>query len=141
MIRLDRSRLETATFADWFEIQTRFDDLDTQGHINNAVIVGFFQEARGRFRDRLITRLVGPGRHIVIGSMLIDYAGEMTYPEPVEIGSGVLEIGRSSLVMAQVARQNGRIVAFVETKLVYVVDKAASPLPDDVRAQLEDCRL
>jgi acyl-CoA thioester hydrolase len=141
MMRLDRRRLENAAFREWIEIQTRFDDLDFQGHVNNVAIVAFLQEARAKFRNRGFTEMVGEGRHLVVGSLFVDYAAEMTYPEPVEIGTGVIEIGNSSVLLGQVARQKGRIVAFAEATLIYVENKVPTRFPERTRAFLEQTRI
>ena len=49
MNRIDRKRFDAASFPVRFEITTRFDDLDMQGHVNNAAAVVILQEARANF--------------------------------------------------------------------------------------------
>lgn len=135
MIRLDRRRLDAATFPDRLEVATRIDDLDTQGHVNNVAVAVILQEARGRFDKRLLgTHL--DGRGLVVGSLLIDYAGEMYFPEPIEVSVGVLEIGRSSFLLGQVARQNGRTTAYAEAALVLTEAGQAAPLTAAMRSAL-----
>ena len=138
MLRLDRSRLDGATFADTLEIATRIDDMDVQGHINNAAISVILQEARGRFNKGRVASLLGGGLGLVVGSLFIEYAGQMYYPDPVTVSVGVLEIGRSSYVLGQIARQRGRITAFAETAMIATRDGRATSIPDEVRAALED---
>ena len=137
MLRLDRQRLQNAKFADRIEIPIRFDDLDVQGHVNNAAVAVLFQEARGKFNgDHVASSLADFG--LVVGSLFIDYAGPMHYPDPVEIETGVLEIGRKAYVLGQVARQGGRIAAFAEVTLVVTKDGRAAPIPDIIRSALEE---
>ena len=113
MLRLDRQRLAEADMPFRTEMQTRFDDVDQQGHINNAAVAVLLQ----------------------------DYAGELLFPDPVEIGIGVLEIGRSSFVLGNVARQRGRIATFAEVALIFTDRTGPVPLPDDARAELERGRI
>lgn len=138
MVRLDRQRLQNATFAEKVEIATRFDDLDVQGHVNNVAVAVLFQEARGRFNSGHLSSFLGQGRGLVVGSLHIDYAGPMHYPDPVDIETGVLEVGRTSYLLGQVARQGGRIAAYAEVILVMTEDGRATPIPEAARAVLEE---
>ena len=141
MVRLDRQRLQDATFPEKVEIPTRFDDLDVQGHVNNVAVAVLFQEARGRFNKGHVAEWLKDGRGLVVGSLFIDYAGSMFYPDPVEIETGVLEISGKSYLLGQVARQNGRIAAFAEVTLVVTENGRAAPLPDELRAALQAAML
>jgi len=138
MVRLDRQRLQNATFPERIEIATRFDDLDVQGHVNNAAVAVLLQEARGRFNRGHLASFLGEGRGLVVGSLLIDFAGPIHYPEPVEIVTGVLEIGNKSYVLGQIARQDGRIAAFGEVTLVATENGRAAPITTEMRSVLED---
>lgn len=138
MVRLDRQRLQNAVFAEKVEIATRFDDLDVQGHVNNVAVAVLFQEARGKFNKGHVAACLGNGRGLVVGSLHIDYAGTMHYPDPVEIETGVLEIGRTSYTLGQVARQRGRIAAFAEVILVVTENGRAASMPDEIRTVLEE---
>ena len=141
MVRLDRQRLQDATFPDKVEIPTRFDDLDIQGHVNNAAVAVFFQEARGRFNQRHVAAWLKNGRGLVVGSLFIDFAASMFYPDPVEIETGVLEISNKSYVLGQVARQQGRIAAFAEVTMVVTENGRAAAMPDELRTVLEEAKL
>ena len=138
MVRLDRQRLQNATFPEKVEIPTRFDDLDVQGHVNNVAVAVLFQEARGRFNKGHVAGWLKDGLGLVVGSLFIDYAGSMFYPDPVEIETGVLEISTKSYALGQVARQNGRIAAFAEVTLVVTENGRAAVMPDELRVALEE---
>jgi acyl-CoA thioester hydrolase len=137
MLRLDRTRLNTAIYPDRVEIPTRIDDLDVQGHVNNVAVAVILQEARGRFNKGHVAGALGGGLGLVVASQFIEYAGQMYYPDPVEVSVGVLEIGRTSYLLGQIARQNGRIAAYAETTLITIRGDAATPFPDTLRAALE----
>jgi acyl-CoA thioester hydrolase len=137
MVRLDRQRLQNAALSDRIEIATRFDDLDLQGHVNNVAVAVLLQEARGTFNKRRVAQFLGEGRALVVGSLSIEYAGTMHYPEPVEIETGVLEIGRSSYVLGQIVHQNGRATAFAEVAMVMTQEGRATAIPAEMRSGLE----
>jgi acyl-CoA thioester hydrolase len=137
MVRLDRQRLLNATFPEKVEIPVRFDDIDVQGHVNNVAVAVLFQEARGRFNQAHVAAWLKNGRGLVVGSLFIDFAGSMFYPDPVEIQTGVLEIGAKSYVLGQAARQQGRIAAFAEATMVVTENGRAAAMPDELRLALE----
>lgn len=137
MLRLDRSRLEGARFAEVIAVPTRMDDLDVQGHVNNVALAVILQEGRADFNRKRMGEHFAAGGGLVVGSLFIDYAGQMFHPDPIEVSTGVLEIGRSSFVLGQVARQNGRITAYAEAALVATSGAGTMPLSVSARASLE----
>ena len=141
MVRLDRQRLLDGKFAERIEIPIRVDDLDVQGHVNNVAVAVLFQEARGRFNSGHLSAFLGQGIGLVVGSLFIDFAGQMHYPDPVEIQTGVIEIGTKSYVLGQVARQGGQVTAFAEVTMVVTENGRAAAIPDKVRQTLEESRI
>jgi acyl-CoA thioester hydrolase len=139
MARIDRARLTEGVFPYRLEVPTRFSDLDMQGHINNVAVAGIVQEARARFaQDMGLGALVRErGCALMVASLLIEYAGEMRHPPPVEVSVGLLEIGRTSYRVAQVVRQEGRIGAFAEMVQVASKNGASAPFDDAWREKLE----
>ena len=137
MARIDRARLNTARFPVTLVIPTRFDDLDMQGHVNNAAAVVILQEARAQFNIASgLPHLRGELRTMVAG-LTVEYAGEMQYPEPVEISTGVIAIGRTSFRLAQVARQGGRACLYAEATMVLGDADGPAPMSDALRAAFE----
>lgn len=137
MLRIDRSRLTNATFPARVEIATRFDDLDMQGHVNNVAFAALFQEASIAFNKAHIRPHVEPDAAILVGGLFIDYVGQMYYPAPAEIDTGVLEIGRSSYVFGHRMRQGERITALCEVNFILGNTNGSIPLPDGARRSLE----
>lgn len=141
MARIDRSRLEGAQFPMVEKIATRFDDLDVQGHVNNAAAVVILQEGRVLFnRAAGLPWAMGNLRAMVVG-LTVEYAAEMTHPEPVELGVGILDLGRSSFTMGQVIRQGGRTAIYAEVAMVMANEAGAAPIPDTLRAAFEQLRI
>lgn len=141
MARLDRVRLQSGAYVHHCEIATRASDLDVQHHINNVAVADIIQEGRARFfHASTLTELLR-GRAVVVASILIDYANELRHPAPVHMQVGVMEIGRTSFVLAQIASQGGMIGAFAETVVALRENGAAAPLGEDFRAILENYRI
>ena len=141
MLRLDRQRLAEAAMPYRTGLQSRFDDVDMQGHLNNAAIAVLLQEARIRYAHDRFGAALAERYSIVVGSIFIDYAGELLFPGTIEIGVGVLEIGRSSFVLGNVACQNGSIATFAEVALILTDRARPVTIPDDIRARMERDRI
>lgn len=134
MTRIDRQYFDAARFPVRFEVPTRFDDVDMQGHVNNAAAVVFLQEARAHFNVTAgVANLRGSLRPMV-AALTVEYASEMHHPGIVTIDSGVLEIGRSSVTFGQVARLGGRARLYARAVMVFADTDGAAPIPDDMRA-------
>jgi acyl-CoA thioester hydrolase len=135
--RIDRQRLDGAAFPVTATIQTRFDDIDSQGHVNNAAAAVILQEARVELNRA--ARLVDTrdGLRVVVAALSIEYAGEMHHPEPIEVGVGVLAIGRSSVTIGQLARQGGRPTLYAETVLVMTDADGPAAMPQALRDAYE----
>ena len=137
MARIDRSRLDGATLPISITVATRFTDMDVLGHVNNAAAAVLLQEARAGLNRAAGYSDVRDGLRPVVASLTIEYAGEMHHPAPVVIETGVLSVGRTSLVVGQVGRQDGRITLYAETVLVMTDGKRPTPIPDALRAAYE----
>ncbi len=109
----------------------RYSDLDRQGHVNNAVFATFSEAGRVAFMYDPARPLASEGRSFVIARLLIDFRAELFWPGTVEIGTGVVRVGRSSFTLAQGMFNEGRLVATTEATIV-MVDKEtrrSTPLP------------
>lgn len=141
MARIDRALLDNATYPVITQVATRFDDLDILGHVNNVATAVLFEEGRVRFnRDAGLQALRGGLRVMVVG-LQIEFAAEIHHPDPVEVRTGTLAIGRTSFTIGQVARQNGRSVAYAHATLVFADADGPAPVPPAIRESYERRRL
>jgi acyl-CoA thioester hydrolase len=139
-MRIDRSRLDHGSFPFTFDIATRYADLDKLGHVNNVAVAAIFQEGRNRFI--YASELMAAARcDLVVASLNIEFANDLMHPDPVEVAVGVLEIGRSSFRLGQVARQGGRIGAYAEVVQVARGPQGSLPLPESWRVKLEALKI
>ena len=121
----------------------RFGDLDPQGHVNNTVFATFFETGRVMFLREPGNLLNPPGTTSVLARLDINFLKEMHWPGTVEIGTGVVEIGRSSYSFLQAIFHDGECAATATATMVMIdaVTRKARPLPPDVVARLERLRL
>jgi acyl-CoA thioester hydrolase len=137
MTRLDRARLDTAEYPVRFSVQTRFDDLDILGHVNNVSVVVFLQEARVDFNVQASLRSDTGGLRMMAVGLVVEFAGEMHYPAPIEVFTGVVAIGRTSFTLGQVVRQEGLTTAYGEATLVFTDAAGPAHIPQNLRVRLE----
>jgi acyl-CoA thioesterase FadM len=139
-MRIDRARLHRGAFPYACGIATRFSDLDVLRHVNNVAASEILQEGRNRFIRHCDLFALAQAQ-LVVASTLIEYASDLQHPEPVEVCVGVLEIGRSSLRLAQIARQNDRIGVYAEVVQVTRNPQGACAMPEAWRERLESMRI
>src|ERR1044072_5726591 len=115
----------------------RFGDLDARGHVNNAVFATFFETGRVAFLREPGNALSPPGTTSVLARLDISFLKELHWPGEVEIGTGIAEIGRSSIPRAAASP------APAPARLVMTEGdpRRSRPLPDEALARLEMMKL
>ncbi len=116
----------------------RYSDTDRQGHVNNAVFSTFLETGRVEIIYNAHWPIILEGLSFVIVSLRLDFFQEMTWPGQVDIGTGVLKMGTSSITLFQRLFQQGNCVAQAETVIVQVdnASKRSAPLSDAARQAL-----
>jgi acyl-CoA thioester hydrolase len=130
--------LENFPFKSYDKI--RYADTDRQGHVNNAVFSTFFETGRAELLYNNGGILVPEGASYVIAALNMNYIKEIHWPGRVNIGTGIIKIGNSSIKIFQQLFQNGTIVADSETVIVQMDDAAgkSKPLSKAAREILSD---
>lgn len=134
-------RLDPATYPHTQAIQTRFQDLDTQGHINNVAFAALFETGRTRFNTEagLWRRPEAPDaerRRGVVAMQEIHYLAEGSYPEDVTVASGIGPVGNRSWSILAAMFQGGRAIATCDAVLVLHPGPNGEGLPDAMREAL-----
>ena len=75
-------------------IQTRWKDMDSFGHINNAVYLTYIEDARTTLFKRW--NLNSQNKSVIVASLKIDYFTQIKHPSKLIIGSKISRIGNSS---------------------------------------------
>ena len=134
-------RLTRADLRHFTTIQTRWQDNDVFGHVNNVVYYAWFDTAvNGWLIDR---GLLDPAASSIIGLVVetgCSYAESIAFPEPVSIGIAVDRLGSSSVrYRIGVFREHGDL-AIAQGHFTHVyVDRASQrpvPIPDAIRAAM-----
>ena len=112
----------------------RYRDTDQQGHVNNAVYSTFFESGR----TELIygpNPLHDPDGGFVIAHISVDYIEEIKWPGQVEIKTGVLKVGNTSVTMVQGVFFKDRLKAYSESVIVHVDKKTKKSRPLNLQAR------
>lgn len=141
----DRRSPQLGDFPFSVELATRFDDLDTQGHVNNVAIANLYQESRVQFHRETFRPLRqsrdldrDPELATVLADVHIAYRLETHYPYPVTLGCGVSRLGNSSYTISTAMFQKDACVGTCEAVLVFVKQGRPHPIPDKIRTILSD---
>ncbi|MEO5586272.1 MAG: thioesterase family protein [Novosphingobium sp.] len=137
MAKPDPILLAPARYPFVCEIPTRFADLDTNMHLNNAALASILEDARVRFHAASDYHIGREGWTAMVANLTIDYLGQGFYPAPVSVHIGATSVGRTSYSLAQLVRQGDAIVALARSVMVCVKDDRPFPLPDAFRESVK----
>lgn len=121
-------------------VEVRFRDLDTLGHVNNAVYLTYLESARIAWWLHVTSRQELSGLNMILARVELDFRAPVEFGARLEVGVRCASVRRSSFVVeSKIAeRASGRVVAEARKVLVYY-DYAASrsaPLPEELRQKL-----
>jgi acyl-CoA thioester hydrolase len=107
-------------------IQTRFADLDPQGHVNNVAYVVFMETARVRFMHEYGGSLRG---HVLVARTEVDHRHEIPSSTwEIDVTVQVQSIGRTSVVVSHELFDGDKLVGQGRVVLV-AVDENHRPRP------------
>ena len=137
MAKPEAWRLDLASYPEVITTQTRFQDLDPNGHLNNVAFAALFENARVRSMLRpMQAEQRQSGDRTLVVSITINYLAEGSFPDDVTLATGIGHIGRSSWVIVQAMFQNGRCIATADSVIAMRNGEGAVPLPDALRTWL-----
>jgi acyl-CoA thioester hydrolase len=132
-------RLDLAAYPIILESDTRFQDMDINGHLNNVAFASLFENARVQLHRKARPWSDRPkNERTMVASVTINYLREGNFPAPVTIGSGIGHIGNSSWVVVQAMMQNGVCIATCDSVIVCRTDNRAKPLRAELVIELEE---
>jgi acyl-CoA thioester hydrolase len=90
-------------YPHWKQIPIRFRDLDPLNHVNNAIFSTYYEEARIAFIKNVPAFAKGfkEGFSFVLANLNINFLKPVEYPATLLIGSGIKELGNSSITSLQ----------------------------------------
>ena len=127
-------------FAFRHQLDVRFRDCDSMGHVNNAVYFTYLEQCRLTFW-RQLTGEGSPLSRVIVAHAECDYRSPALFGDRIEVGLNVGEIRRSSFVLLYQINhvESGRRLADGRTVMV-TYDYAAGasvPIPPATRSLLE----
>lgn len=136
-------RFELDAYPSHAQSILRYNDMDRAAHVNNAVFSTFFEAGRVPILYDPSRRMPPEGCHFSLVRITIEYLSEVTWPGTVEIGTGVVRIGNSSVTFAQAVYFEGRISAVAQSTVVLTdsLARKSKALPDHARAMFEELLL
>jgi acyl-CoA thioester hydrolase len=112
-------------------MDVRFADMDSMGHVNNAVYLTYFEAARMAYWMHVMGRSDLKEMNMILARAEVDFRSPLVAPESIEVGVGCASIGRTSFVLEQDMheRKTGRLVAEARKVLVHYDYKALRSVP------------
>ena len=129
-------------FKIWRSMTTRWADNDAYGHVNNTVYYEWFDSAvNGWMVEQGMLDIANGDPIALVVETRCTYAAPLEFPQIVEIGLAVAELGRSSIRYRIGVFARGTTEAVAEGEFIHVVvDRATrrpAPIPTEWRMKLE----
>jgi acyl-CoA thioester hydrolase len=116
----------------------RFSDQDAAGHINNVALCAYLETARLTFiRDMGMMANEADGVRGISAGMTVSFLAESHWPGQVELGTGVMRIGTSSITVGSAAFKDGVCIAAAEMTVVRLKGKTPHAIDAALRTRLE----
>lgn len=118
------------------ELAVRYRDLDTMGHVNNAVYATYLEQARTSYIEDIVGREIGE-IGLALANLEIDFNHELTFREHVTVALRTTKVGESSVTMEYEIRA-GDTVAASASSVTVTVDDDGSPcqIPAEIRESI-----
>lgn len=117
--------------------KVRYADTDCQGHVNNSVFSTYLETGRVEFLYNKDFKLLNDGASFVIASLNLKFLNEIVWPGTIDIGTGIVNIGNSSIKIFQKLYQNEKCVASAESIIVQAKNKKSETLNDSAKEILK----
>jgi len=138
----DKRLQDRSIYPHWCTDTVRFSDQDAAGHINNVALCAYLETARLTFiRDMGMMALGEDGVRGISAGMNVSFLAESHWPGRVDLGTGVLRVGTSSITVGSAAFKDDVCIAAAEMTVVRLKGKAPHPIGQELRTRLEKYRL
>ncbi|HLH86014.1 MAG TPA: thioesterase family protein [Thermoplasmataceae archaeon] len=119
-------------------LQIRYSDLDTLGHVNNAVYLTYFELGRIDYLRHSLGTLEISEISFVIAHAEVDFRRPIHFDDKISIETSIGSVGNSSIRFDHlIVDESENIFASGKTVAVWIgKDKKPTPVPDSVREKL-----
>lgn len=123
-------------------LEVRFKDIDSFGHVNNAVVITYFETARVHYLVELDLRPVRANvldLAFILAHISCDFKHPIFYGQKVTVGSRITQINRSSLRLEHRLEAEGQLAAGGHCILVHYdySQQRSVPISPQMRALIE----
>ena len=106
-------------FSYSYKVATRWKDMDSYGHVNNATYLTYFEDAR----ITMIKKWKLKEKSLIVASIKVDYLAQIKHPSSLEVCAKVSRVGGSSFdVLSYIFEEGGNKPVAVSTIVVVCFD-------------------
>ena len=138
------ARLDAATYPVHRPVDTRFGDMDANGHLNNVALESLHETTRATLNRQVFPDVydrTARALRIVTSTIVVHYLREAPWPSVIDTAIGIGHLGRTSYVASTALFHDGSCVSLCDTVLVVLGDDGPMPIPDDAREHLNSLAL
>lgn len=119
-------------------ILTRWGDVDSMGHVNNAKFITYDEQARTDYLQARQHEAGIDGPRFILARIACDFIAQLRHPSRIEYGMRTVRLGRSSLTTQGALFVGDHCHARTESVIVWFDYKAQKtvPIPAEVRRAL-----
>ncbi|BCZ23640.1 thioesterase family protein [Mycobacterium senriense] len=124
--------------------ESRYSDMDVNGHLNHLALEALHEDARARINQQYVPGAYDPADRalrLVTSQNVVHFLAEVHWPATVEVGIGIGGIGRTSVVVSSGIFHEDRCVSVCDMTLVLVGDCGPVAFPEDNREVMRKLQL
>ena len=131
-------------FRHFEPVRVRWGDMDSMGHVNNAVYFTYCESARMSYFEAvdLPSHAAAPSHGPALAAADLNFRQQVRYPAELEVGARVTHLGGKSFTFEYVLFRRGseEVVADGSGVIAWVdyEQGKAIPLPDSLRQAIRD---
>ncbi len=126
------------TFRHILPLQIRFNDIDMMGHVNNAVIMEFFDYGKMKYFEAVNIRVEKEDTTLIIVHYDVDFLGQILLHDQPEVNTKVFKFGNKSLQILQHITCNGETKAICKTVMSGYdrLKKTSEIIPESIKSAI-----
>lgn len=133
MPEFDAKYLARDAYRLWNEDRTRFNDLDTLGHVNSNRMQEFFVSLRTRFLKDIMPDWPSGEIITMLKLSTVSHEGELHFPAAADTGLVLEKRGRTSFTVMMGIFDGDRCVAVAKNVFVFIDPKTRRPVEPDAK--------
>lgn len=131
------------TFKHKLPVQIRFNDIDSLGHVNNAIYLSYFDLGKAAYFQTIRKQIIDWTKiDVVVANINIDYHAPTYMHEKLEVRTKITGLGNKSMKMLQylINIETGELKSSCRTVMVgfHPENKISQLITDDWRNAIHD---